>query len=134
MDSSHHYLFIYVYFICWRFQSCPSKAKKTTCSKKTIFSNLRKSVLSYKKPIVCCIYVMAHQPKCRQMTTSSRQSAWNLLYSCVNDGVLEYGAMAETARLFGISAISAIGMALFWRETSKKISDNNIDITCDHCY
>jgi hypothetical protein len=68
------------------------------------------------------------------MTTSSRQSAWNLLYSCVNDGVLEYGAMAETARLFGISAISAIVMALFWRETSKKISDNNIDITCDHCY
>jgi hypothetical protein len=65
------------------------------------------------------------------MTTSSRQSAWNLLYSCVNDGVLEYGAMAETARLFEISSTA---MALFWRETSKKISDNNIDITCDHCY
>ena len=73
---------------------------------------------------------MAQEPKCRQMTTSSRQSAWNLLYSCVNDGVLEYGAMAETARLFGISATV---MALFWHETSKKIAHNNIDIACDHC-
>ena len=37
--------------------------------------------------------------------------------SRVNDGVLEYGAMAQTARLFGISATV---MALFWRETNKK--------------
>jgi hypothetical protein len=34
------------------------------------------------------------------MTTSSHQSAWNLLYSRIKDGVLEYGAMAQTARLF----------------------------------
>jgi hypothetical protein len=67
---------------------------------------------------------MAHEPKWKQMTTSSRQSAWNLLYSRVNDGVLEYGAMAETARLFGISANA---MALFWREINKKIADNDID-------
>jgi hypothetical protein len=74
---------------------------------------------------------MAHKPKWKQMTTSSRQSAWNLLYSCVNYRVLEYGAMAETARLFEISSTA---MALFWRETSKKIADYNIEIASDHCY
>jgi hypothetical protein len=86
------------------FNSAPQKQRKLPIQKRQKKSNLRKLGLSHKNPIVCCIYTMAYKPKWRQMTTSSCQSAWNLLYSRVNDGVLEYGVMAETARLFGISA------------------------------
>jgi hypothetical protein len=46
---------------------------------------------------------MDHQPKWKQMTTASCQGAFIFLHSCLNEGELERGAMAQAARLFLVS-------------------------------
>ena len=59
------------------------------------------------------------------MTTAACQDAFIFLHSCLNEGELEHGAMAQAARLFSVSHKA---MALFWREMNKKIENGNFDV------
>jgi hypothetical protein len=52
---------------------------------------------------------MDHQPKWKQMTTAARQGAFIFLHSRLNEGELERGAMAQSARLFLVSHKAVFG-------------------------
>jgi hypothetical protein len=71
------------------------------------------------------ISTMAHIPKYKEMTTSSRQAAFCTLHSHAKVGVLERGWMAKTARMFSVHHST---MTRLWREISAKIADKNLAV------